>query len=68
MLTVFADDADAPQNARVTYTLAQETLAGKEHNRDFKFFQIINENSGEITLASQIPPYVSFTKLSKFKF
>ncbi|CAG9529632.1 unnamed protein product [Cercopithifilaria johnstoni] len=57
VITVFADDADAPQNAQITYSLAQDTLAGKEHYKDFKFFQIINENNGEITLASQIPSY-----------
>uniref|UniRef100_A0A915Q7Z5 Cadherin domain-containing protein n=1 Tax=Setaria digitata TaxID=48799 RepID=A0A915Q7Z5_9BILA len=57
VLTVFADDADAPQNARITYLLAEDTLAGKEHHKDFKFFRIINENNGEITLVNQIPPY-----------
>ncbi|MCP9264161.1 Cadherin domain protein [Dirofilaria immitis] len=57
VLTVFADDADAPQNARIIYSLADDTLAGKEHRKDSKFFRIINENNGEITLANQIPPY-----------
>ncbi|VDN87194.1 unnamed protein product, partial [Brugia pahangi] len=57
VITVFADDADAPQNARITYSLAEDTLAEKEHHKDFEFFQIINENSGEISLANQIPSY-----------
>ncbi|VDM15554.1 unnamed protein product, partial [Wuchereria bancrofti] len=57
VITVFADDADAPQNARITYSLAEDTSAGKEHHKDFEFFQIINENSGEISLAKQIPSY-----------
>lgn len=68
VINVFADDADAPQNARITYSLAEDTLAGKEHRKDLKFFQIINENSGEITLAKQIPPYVCIIKFSKFEF
>ncbi|VDN05957.1 unnamed protein product [Thelazia callipaeda] len=55
VLTVFADDADAPQNARITYSLVEDALAGKEHRQDFNFFQIINKNSGEITLINQIP-------------
>ncbi|VDK82941.1 unnamed protein product [Litomosoides sigmodontis] len=57
VITVFADDIDAPQNAQITYSLAEDTLASEEYREDFKFFQIINENNGEITLANRIPPY-----------
>ncbi|VDN43852.1 unnamed protein product [Gongylonema pulchrum] len=57
VVTVFADDADAPQNARITYSLSEDASAGKEHRKDASFFRIINENSGEITLVNQIPSH-----------
>lgn len=60
VVTVFADDADAPHNARITYSLSEDVSAGKEHRKDVTFFRILNENSGEITLVNQIPSNVSF--------
>uniref|UniRef100_A0A915AWG2 Cadherin domain-containing protein n=1 Tax=Parascaris univalens TaxID=6257 RepID=A0A915AWG2_PARUN len=57
VVTVFADDSDAPQNARITYSLAEDNSAGPVYKDDINFFQIMNENSGEITLIKQIPPF-----------
>ncbi|VDK37716.1 unnamed protein product [Anisakis simplex] len=59
VVTVFADDSDAPQNARITYWLAEDSSAGSLHKKDKSFFRIMNENTGEITLVNQIPPFVS---------
>uniref|UniRef100_A0A0M3HFY3 Cadherin domain-containing protein n=1 Tax=Ascaris lumbricoides TaxID=6252 RepID=A0A0M3HFY3_ASCLU len=57
VVTVFADDSDAPQNARITYSLAEDNSAGPIYKDDINFFRIMNENSGEITLIKQIPPF-----------
>lgn len=57
VLTVFADDRDAPSNARVTYELKPD-LSEPEHNRDVDFFNIRNDG-GEIMLIKPIPADVS---------
>ncbi|VDN56530.1 unnamed protein product [Dracunculus medinensis] len=56
VITIFADDADAPHNARITYSLSEDNSAESEHKKDVEYFRILNENSGEITLVNQIPP------------
>lgn len=58
VITVFADDRDAPHNARVTYELKQD-LSEPEHARDVDFFKI-REDGGEIMLVEPIPPDVSW--------
>lgn len=58
VITIFADDADAPHNARITYSLSEDNSAESEHKKDVEYFRILNENSGEITLVNQIPPLV----------
>lgn len=55
VVTVFAYDMDAPHNARITYQLELDPTAGYEHEKDIEYFQLKNENSGEITLVKPIP-------------
>lgn len=52
VLTVLAEDNDAPVNGRVTYSIATDETAPIENRDDFRFFEI--GNSGEITLVRKI--------------
>ena len=54
-MTVFAYDLDAPHNARISYQLEPDLTAGREHEGDVDYFQLKNENSGEVTLIRPIP-------------
>lgn len=60
VLTVFADDRDAPSNARVTYELKPD-YQEPEHVRDVDYFKI-RHDGGEIMLVQAIPPDVSALK------
>uniref|UniRef100_A0A0N4VH37 Cadherin egf lag seven-pass g-type receptor n=1 Tax=Enterobius vermicularis TaxID=51028 RepID=A0A0N4VH37_ENTVE len=55
VVTVFADDSDAPQNARITYSLAPDPSADFAHKRDIEYFTIAHKESGEIKLKKAIP-------------
>ncbi|CAJ0930369.1 unnamed protein product, partial [Mesorhabditis belari] len=55
VVTVFAFDQDAPHNARITYQLAPDPSAGAEFSKDISYFELLNGNSGEITLINPIP-------------
>ncbi|KAK0427455.1 hypothetical protein QR680_010234 [Steinernema hermaphroditum] len=57
VVTVYADDSDAPQNAQIFYSTLPDESAGPDHIGDEKFFKIMNVNSGEITLVKSIPPH-----------
>jgi len=45
VVTVFADDSDAPHNARVTYRLARDPTAGRKHAGDKEFFRCVASSS-----------------------
>ncbi|CAJ0572991.1 unnamed protein product, partial [Mesorhabditis spiculigera] len=55
VVTVFAYDQDAPHNARITYHLAADPTAGPEFLKDISYFELLNVNSGEVTLVRPIP-------------
>ncbi|KAE9548545.1 hypothetical protein FO519_008238, partial [Halicephalobus sp. NKZ332] len=55
VLTVVADDRDSAQNAKITFKLEADETTGLDHIFDKEFFKLVNENSGEITLAKKIP-------------
>lgn len=59
VVTVFADDSDAPQNARITYSLAPDPSADFAHKRDIEYFTIAHKESGEIKLKKAIPMMVN---------
>uniref|UniRef100_A0A914XSI8 Cadherin domain-containing protein n=1 Tax=Plectus sambesii TaxID=2011161 RepID=A0A914XSI8_9BILA len=63
VVTVFADDRDAPPNARITYELKADETAGEEFADDPTYFNILKSESGEVTLTKSIPP-----EKTKFKF
>lgn len=58
VVTVFADDRDAPPNARITYELKADEAAGEEYADDPTYFRIMKAESGEVTLTNSIPPEV----------
>uniref|UniRef100_A0A1I8AAX7 Cadherin n=1 Tax=Steinernema glaseri TaxID=37863 RepID=A0A1I8AAX7_9BILA len=55
VVTVYADDSDAPQNAQIFYNILSDDSSGLNHAADYKYFKIMNPNSGEITLMKSIP-------------
>uniref|UniRef100_A0A0K0E875 Cadherin n=2 Tax=Strongyloides stercoralis TaxID=6248 RepID=A0A0K0E875_STRER len=55
ILTVTADDSDAPHNSRITYKLSPDINSGIEHEDDINYVRILNEENGEITLVRNIP-------------
>ncbi|TKR62057.1 hypothetical protein L596_026067 [Steinernema carpocapsae] len=59
VVTVYADDSDAPQNAQIFYSILADQTSGIDHASDYKFFKIMNVNSGEVTLIKSIPKNVS---------
>jgi hypothetical protein len=56
ILTVLAEDRDAPRNARITYSLGPDETAPPEHMDDAHFFAIPDPNIGEIALTQKVPP------------
>lgn len=62
VITVYADDKDAPENAKIRYGLQQDPSLPLEHANDHSYFRV-NEASGEIILDKRMPP-----EKSQFKF
>lgn len=55
ILSVTAEDADFQENARISYRLKPDSSISKKHEDDYKYFELISEETAEIGVKQEIP-------------